>query len=151
MVLIEDYIKFTITERQIHLDLNNNCIERGGHSTKFQGILAVYLNTSIPSNNRNIHLCHACNNDKCSNPKHLYWGTCQDNFRDLKNSGKFKTGWQNTIAKYGKEEARRIINENFAKGKAAGGRASKGRKLSAETIKKRQDTRKRNKELASLA
>lgn len=47
-------MQLSFDERRSHLDLNLKCIERGGHSTKFQGILAVYLNTSIPSNNRNI-------------------------------------------------------------------------------------------------
>ena len=27
-------------------------------------------------------MCHACNNGKCSNPKHLYWGTASENRMD---------------------------------------------------------------------
>ena len=78
---IYEYIKLTKQQRQEHLDLDDNCIERGGGSTYCKGLLAHLLETSIPSGHM-IHVCHACNNGKCSNPKHLYWGTASENRQD---------------------------------------------------------------------
>ena len=78
-------------ERQVHLNLDEKCWERGGNSHNHKGVLAEYLNTTFPqkisrpSNGLNINLCHACHNDKCSNPKHLYWGTVSENALDREN------------------------------------------------------------------
>lgn len=85
-------------ERQSHIDLSENCIERGGCSTNHKGVLAQYLETTIP-NGKKAFLCHACNNENCSNPKHLYWGTPKENVQDAINCGTFyakgsKKGWK---------------------------------------------------------
>lgn len=74
--------------RQRHIDLKETCTERGGNSTNHKGVLAQYLNTTIPYGNK-IMLCHACNNGKCSNPKHLYWGTPKENVQDAIDFGSF--------------------------------------------------------------
>ena len=102
MLLIEEYITQTKEERQKHLDLIDPCIERGGPqngglSSYCKGLMAHILDTSIPSGHK-IHICHACNNAKCSNPKHLYWGTAQENRLD---QGEVTTAWERTVAKYG--------------------------------------------------
>lgn len=94
----------SIEERKSHLNLNDKCIERGGNSTKFQGILALYLNTNFPNNNKVI-LCHACNNDKCSNPLHLYWGTHKENTADAIKHGTHTNIWTRTVKKHGIEKA----------------------------------------------
>lgn len=78
---IEEYMKRTKPERQQHLLLNEPCIEIGGTSSRFRGLLAHSLGTTLPSGCK-IHLCHACNNGKCSNPNHLYWGTAKENQDD---------------------------------------------------------------------
>lgn len=78
---IYEYIKLPKDKRQEHLDLDDYCIERGGGSTLCKGLLAHLLETTIPKGHM-IHVCHACNNGKCSNPKHLYWGTASENRRD---------------------------------------------------------------------
>ncbi len=96
---IDEYIKLSKEERQTHLDLSTECIEIGGNSPRFRGLLAHYLKTTIPSGIK-IQLCHACHNGKCSNPKHLYWGTHKENINE---SG---TIWERMINKYGEEEAR---------------------------------------------
>ena len=75
---ILEYITLPKSKRQEHLDLDDYCIHRGGNSTYSKALLADYVGTSIPKGN-NIHVCHACNNGKCSNVKHLYWGTAQEN------------------------------------------------------------------------
>ena len=74
--------------RQSHLDLTESCIERGGNSTNHKGVLAQYLNTTIPYGRKYL-LCHACNNEKCSNPKHLYWGSPKENVEDAIKNGNF--------------------------------------------------------------
>ena len=74
--------------RQSHLDLNESCIERGGNSTNHKGVLAQYLNTTIPYGVKYL-LCHACGNGKCSNPKHLYWGSSKENVEDAIQHGTF--------------------------------------------------------------
>ena len=82
MIIVEELIKTkTKIERQEHVDLTESCIERGGNSTNHKGVLAQYLNSSIPYGIY-FPLCHACNNGKCSNPKHLYWGTPRENIDD---------------------------------------------------------------------
>lgn len=100
--LISEYMELTREERRVHLDLDELCLERGGKSTFFRGLLADYLGTIIPEN-REAHLCHACHNAKCSNPKHLYWGSAWDNIQDQKENGTFTTLYERTKAKYGEQ------------------------------------------------
>ena len=78
---IYEYIKNSKTERQIHLSLFEECIEIGGNSREARLLLAHFLKTTVPKGMK-IHLCHACNNSKCSNPRHLYWGTAGENMLD---------------------------------------------------------------------
>ena len=126
-MLVENYLAKEQKQRQDHLDLNDECKERGGNSTNHRGVLAQYLDTPIYG--RPADLCHACHNAKCSNPKHLYWGTRKENTKDAIANGTFKSAWQNTVEKYGYEEAIRMQ----AKGdKSAGGKANKGKPKSAE-------------------
>ncbi len=83
---IYEYIQMPREERQKHIDLSSPCQIRGGNSTQFRGLLAYYLNTTIP----NGHLClccHACNDGDCSNPLHLYWGTSKENHEDAVEAG----------------------------------------------------------------
>src|SRR6056297_724557 len=97
------YIARPQSERQAHLKLDEPCLERGGQSMYFKGLLAHVLNTSIP-NGKKIHVCHACHNAKCSNPNHLYWGTPSENAQDrLENDP--RTVWDHSVSKYGFEEA----------------------------------------------
>ena len=128
MVLIEDYITQSKESRQTHLDLSSPCIERGGPvngglSSYCKGLMAHLLDTSIPSGHK-IHICHACNNGKCSNPKHLYWGTAQENRLDQGS----ETIWDRMVAKYGYKEA---CKRNSRKGNTFGS-GNKGKAKSAE-------------------
>jgi hypothetical protein len=134
MQLIETYITLPKTDRQAHLDLTDPCIERGGPekgglSSYCKGLMAHLLDTSIPSGHK-IHICHACNNGKCSNPNHLYWGTAQENRHDRIDSGDDLSVWDRMVAKYGIDGAKALN----AKGKAGNTNASgnKGRILSEE-------------------
>lgn len=108
MLLIEEYIMKPKEERQKHIDLTDPCVERGGPpkgglSSYCKGLLAYLFDTTIPSGHK-IHVCHACNNEKCSNPKHLYWGTAQENRLDQKK----ESVWDRMVSKYGLAEARRL-------------------------------------------
>ena len=131
MQLIETYITQSKQERQTHLDLTESCIERGGPtngglSSYCKGLMAHLLNTTIPSGHK-IHICHACNNAKCSNPKHLYWGTAQENRLD---QGAGNSPWERMVKKYGYEGACAIN----AKGRVGNQNASgnKGKLLTEE-------------------
>jgi len=98
---INQYILLEQKQRQSHLDLNDGSIEIGGTSQEFRGTLAHYLMTTIPKGMK-IYLCHACHNAKCSNPKHLYWGTAKENFNDAIKNGRMNIH-EACIKKYGCE------------------------------------------------
>jgi len=107
-----------------HLDLESECIEIGGASKEHRGYLACYLNTTIPRGH-NIHLCHACHNGDCCNPKHLYWGTRgeNENEKDKYRSGKkINTYWNQLVEKYGREGASEIMRQTGSKGGGKGNR-----------------------------
>ena len=130
---INEYIQIPYEERTAHLDLNSECIEIGGNSTSFKGLLSHMLGVTIPTGSR-ILLCHKCHNKNCSNPNHLYYGTPKENIIDQKENGTFKTAWERMVEKYGYEDAcRRNSRGNKA---TAGGRANKGKPKSAEHRKK---------------
>ena len=141
MIQITEFITRAREERQSHLRLDESCCERGGNSTNHKGVLAEYLNTTIPSGR--ILLCHACNNAKCSNPRHLYWGTDRENI--VLDNPNYKSVGQRTVEKYGIDGAR----VKWASGnKAAGGAGNKGKPKSEEHKKKIAEAirRKYNKE-----
>lgn len=127
MIDVYTYINESIETRQSHFDFSESCIERGGYSTIHKGVLAQFLNSSIPSGK--ILLCHGCHNAKCSNPRHLYWGTYKENKLDAIKIGQSKNVWINLVNKYGYEEACKMQSRG---NKAAGGHARKGKKLSED-------------------
>ena len=115
MQKIEEYIELSRKERRAHLKLDEECVERGGYSKEFRGLLAYHLDTSIPRGSK-ILLCHACNNGGCSNPNHLYWGTPTDNHVDQKESGTYLPLNERMKAKYGEEEYKKMLS-NRTKGR----------------------------------
>ena len=123
----------TKEERQAHLKLDEQCRQRGGNSTNHRGVLAEFLNTSIPKG-RTI-LAHACNNSECSNPRHLYWATDRENIiEDGVKFGTHQNPWERMVKKYGEEEARRMQGAKSDPAKAGAG--NKGKKKSPEHRKK---------------
>ena len=108
MIKVEDWIKETRENRTAHLRMDEPCIERGGNSTVHRGVLAEYLGTDFPSK---VDLCHNCGNDKCSNPRHLYWGTRSENVNDSKRHGTWKSGWEKLVEKYGYDQACKMRRE----------------------------------------
>ena len=131
MQQIEEYILLPQSKRQEHLRLDEPCLERGGPangglSAYCKGLLAHILDTSIPSGKK-IHVCHACNNEVCSNPNHLYWGTAQENRLDeIANGG--TTIWERAVAKHGLAAATEL---NSRKGNKNGS-GNKGKPKSEE-------------------
>ena len=138
MIDVAIFIKESREIRRDHLILSEECIERGGNSTNHKGVLAQYLNTTIPSGR--ILLCHACNNGKCSNPRHLYWGTDYDNIIiDGKEFGTHISPWERRVEKYGLEKAR-AMNSRVGN---SGGSGNKGKRKSEEHKKKISDAIKK--------
>lgn len=130
MIDIKEFIQKSKEERQAHLDLKEPCLERGGNSTNHKGVLAQYMGTTIPSGR--ILLCHACNNDKCSNPKHLYWGTDKENI--VEDNPDFKNIWERLVEKVGYEEACKRNSRKMSGNKNGSG--NKGKPKSPEHKKK---------------
>jgi hypothetical protein len=129
----DEYMALPREDRRKHIDLSEPCIERGGMSTHHRGVLAQYLNSNIPQGRK--LCCHACNNAKCSNPKHLYWGTDHDNINvDAVENGTKKSPWEAMVKKYGYEEACKI-NSRTKIGNNYG--SSNKDKPKSETHKKR--------------
>lgn len=124
---LDEYIKLPASQRKAHLDLSTDCVERGGSSTNFRGLLAFFLNTTIACDGRKINLCHACHNAGCSNPNHLYWGTPKENFDDAVADGKHrKSIHELTVEKYGEAGAAEL----YRQGAKASGKARRGKPLS---------------------
>lgn len=129
MIDAKETLKLPKAERQKHMDLSAPCIERGGNSTNHRGVLAEFLNTTIPAGR--VILAHGCNNERCSNALHLYWATDKENITE--DNPEWKTVWERKVEKYGLEEARRMsANGN----KSAGGKANKGKPKSEEHKRK---------------
>lgn len=130
---VQEYMRKSQVERQTHLDLKQGCVEIGGSdSTYYKGLLAHFLKTTIPSHaNKEAHLkvylCHACNNHKCSNPVHLYWGTSKENFADYMATPESKSMHENCILKYGEEKLKEMRKISGRKGGLAGGGHNKGK------------------------
>lgn len=138
---VNEYLSLSKTERQRHINLSENCLERGGISTNHRGVLAEFLKTDIYT--RPADLCHACHNGKCSNPKHLYWGTRRENIDDAKINGTFKSAWDRCVEKYGLEGAKELNKKNANPVKAGAG--NKGKPKSAEHRKKISESLRFNK------
>ena len=135
---INEYITQPYSERTKHLDLNTECREIGGNSTAFKGLLSHELGVTIPKSSK-ILLCHKCHNGKCSNPKHLYYGTPKENLQDQKENGTWISVWERMVRKYGYEGACKL---NAKGNKSAGGSGNRGKQKSeshkakiAESIK----------------
>jgi len=127
MIKVEDWIVESREVRSAHLDMNDPCIERGGNSTVHRGVLAQYLDTNMPEK---IDLCHYCGNGKCSNPKHLYWGTRKENIEDAKRHGTWANQWDRLVEKVGIEAAREHMKTISDPAKAGAG--NKGKPKSEE-------------------
>lgn len=142
MLDINEFITKSRNERREHLDLSQPCCERGGSSTQHKGVLAEYLQTTIPSGR--ILLCHACHNGKCSNPRHLYWGTDHDNLTidRAEQPGGYKGPFERLVEKVGYAEAcalnsRRNKGNKFGSGNKGKPKSEEHKKKIADSIRKK--------------
>jgi hypothetical protein len=116
MQSIKDYMLKSREERKQHLKLNEPCDERGlRYSYNMIGLLAWLLDTSIPQKGDKAIVCHGCNNAKCSNPNHLYWGSYKDNHMDQVESGTYKSIYERSLTKYG-DAYKQAVKSNGSKG-----------------------------------
>lgn len=99
-------------------------------SVMCKGLLAHILDTSIPEG-YGILCCHACNNAKCSNPNHLYWGTGRENYLDTPRVD----GWTLRVQKFGYKKACQM-NKRSSKQAAKAGAGNKGKPKSEEHRRK---------------
>lgn len=133
MINAKESLNLPKEDRQRHMDLSTQCKERGGNSTNHRGVLAEFLNTTIPAGR--VILAHACGNKKCSNPLHLYWATDRENIvEDGIKFGTWKTPWEHMVDKHGLEDAK-IIQALNSKSSIAG-KGNKGIPKSEEHKKK---------------
>jgi hypothetical protein len=117
---INEYFLFSREKRREHLKLEDPCIEIGGDSKACRALLAHFLGTTIGGKRH--YVCHACNNPKCSNVFHLYWGTPHDNWLDTKNSGRWESPYERMLKKYSKNELLKNRKDATSKaGKSSGG------------------------------
>ena len=133
MKKVEQFVKETTREyRKTFLKLNEPCHERGlKYSTQLVALVAYHYDTTMPENGNKIMVCHGCNNSKCSNPNHMYWGTSSDNVKDLYENGGVSI-YQRTITKYGEKYAKEL----YKRGSSKGGKANRGKSKSEEHARK---------------
>lgn len=120
---IRDYMNLSREKRREHLKLDEDCIMIGGStSVQYKGLLAHFLKTTIPHGFKDkTYLCHACNNSKCSNPFHLYWGTPSDNMLDQKEAGTYSSPYERSIQKHGLEKTKEFVKKGSTSGSKSGG------------------------------
>ena len=101
--LTQLYLSQTLFLRKLHLDLEESCFgtQNRRQISPLQGmsvksvmvarlVLANYLQLNIDEIPASIHCCHACNNEWCLNPKHLYFGDASENAMDKSEEAKKK-------------------------------------------------------------
>jgi hypothetical protein len=131
---IEEYMKFSLEKRKLHINLTLPCILKNGRDTKLNRKQLVHLLNIEDFPSGRILVCHACNNSNCINVNHVYFGTDLENIvLDGKKFNTFKDVWQRTVEKYTSEE----ISDIHSRGdKSKGGKANKGKLKSEEHRKK---------------
>lgn len=110
-VPLTEYMELSREIRRQHLNLSKPCVDIGGSSRSSRALLGMFLGTTCEGlGMRTGYLCHACGNEKCSNPEHLYWGTSSDNSFDKyeHQPGLGKEIFQRKINKYGKDYAKNL-------------------------------------------
>lgn len=81
-----------------------------------------------PPSDKHSFACHKCNNTKCVNPSHIYWGDAKSNSADCKSAGRLvrEVGRERYNAKLTEEQVLRIIQEAPTRSRGW------GRKIAAE-------------------
>lgn len=79
-----------------------------GHEIKAHRYMYLIQNGEF---DRNLLVCHRCDNPGCVNPKHLFLGTQQANMRDKVSKGRQLSGSANGASKLTEEQVVRIREE----------------------------------------
>ena len=132
-ITMEEYLAKPREDRRAHLKLENSCIEIGHrYNTELRVLLAHTFKVLFPVNKHTAAVCHACNNTKCSNVEHLYWGSPLDNIQDQKEAGTLTSINERTQKKYGPSVYKEIHKNTSSKG----GKSNKGKPKSEEHKRK---------------
>lgn len=85
------YMLLSKQERQKHIKLKEPCQFGNTYMLRcLKELLATYLHTGIP-NGHMILCCHACNDGRCTNLNHVYFGTPKENSQDGLDKARTKT------------------------------------------------------------
>ena len=103
---LSEYMNLTREIRRQHINLSKPCVEMGGSSRSSRALLGMYLGTTCEGQGMKTGLlCHACGNEGCSNPEHLYWGSSSDNSIDKyeHNPNLGREMFEKKLQKYGQD------------------------------------------------
>jgi hypothetical protein len=121
-------------ERRKHLDLSKPCVKIGADSRCCRALLGMYLSTTCEGlGMKTGYLCHACGNEKCNNPEHLYWGSSSDNSIDKfeHNPDLGREMFNRKIEKYGKDYVKKLCQTRR--------KTTPWNKLTSEEVQRRLD------------
>lgn len=73
--------------------------------------LVLWRSSGIAMPSSETYACHSCDNRECCNPSHLWWGTREENFTDMRRKGR---GWVPPSS--GLDAAHAALRQRYAQG-----------------------------------